>query len=502
MSAPPAAVPRVPRWYCAVVGACIVLGLALRAETFTNGMFSDDFVEAAMLDGVYPAPRGALDVFDFTGRSRARPHGVDELRRAAVVDGPGLRLAMLRPLPSALSWFDHAVFGPQRGAVPRAFGVVVGARGHHGRGAVRAHADLAVAALGVLVFALEEAHTLPLGWLANRSAPIAMVFATGALVLHVRARDGRGRAWPSAALLSVALCAGEWAFPFLGYFVAYECVAAPGGARERVRALGPAFVLGAVYLGARRVLGYGKLHSGVYIDPLHEPLQLMVAALHRIPVFCADLVLGVPAMWWDFGSPWSQRAFALGFLSSSQWKALPSWRAVQLGLGVLALVAVVCGLCFGLRAARDSGPRRLAYLLLGAMLSLVPMVSSFPTSRLVLPAAIGVSACIAALIEGATRYALRARAAQRIAAALAAALALALAYVHVIEAARTSHADVDLMARLYRSVRRSLRGADIGGAELRGRRVIQLSAAEHTNVVFLPFVRHALANPCRAVSGR
>jgi hypothetical protein len=458
-------------------------------------MFSDDFVEAAMLDGVYPAPRGALDVFDFTdgsARDRAALINYGALPWWSV---PGLRLSMLRPLASALAALDHALFGRH---------IVL----YHVHSAVWWAAavvavwllyarllPLRIAALALLVFVLEEGHTLPLGWLANRSALIAMAFATVALVAHIRAREHRGPAWPAAAALALAFGAGEWAFAFFGYVVAYECVAAPGSARERVRALLPAFAIGAAYLVARRVLGYGTLRSGVYIDPLREPLQLLVAALHRIPVFCADLVMGVPAMWWDFGSPWTRRAFALGLLSSSQWSALPSWRTVQLGLGVLALALMLVGLRVGLRAPRETAARRLAFLLLGALLSLVPMVSSFPTSRLVLPAAIGVSACVAALIDAAARFALRARAAKPVLAACAAVLACVLVYVHGIEAARTSRADVGQMARLYRLVRELLREADLGGAQVRDQRVIQLSACEHTNVVFLPFVRHAFGQP-------
>jgi hypothetical protein len=495
MRAQSGAVPRTPGRYCAISFACIAFGLALRAATFTSGMFSDDFVETAMLDGSYPAPRGMFDVFDFTNGSAHDRAALMNYGALPWWTVPGLRLAMLRPLPSALVWLDRAWFGSNavlchvHSALWWVLAVVAVA-------ALYAHVLTArVAALALLVFALEEGHTLPLAWLANRGALIAMCLAISALVLHVRAREGGGRMWPSALLAAVALGAGEWAFPFLGYLVAYECAAAPGSARERVRALSPALAVGAAYLLARRALGYGTLRSGVYIDPLREPLQLIGAAAHRIPVFCADLVFGVPAMWWDFGSPWSRRLFALGVLSSAQWEALPSWRTWQFVFGVVALAAVAYGSWSGMRAERGSEPRRLAFLLLGALLALVPVVSSFPSSRLVLPAAIGVAAWVAALIDALARHAWRLRTRRRAHAALAALLAGALVYVHIVAAALTSHADVGSMARLYRSVRHSLLSAEFGAGDVRTQRVIQLSASEHTNAVFLPFVRHAFGLP-------
>ena len=97
--------------YAACVVLVIALGVILRASALETGFFSDDFVQAAMLEGRYAAPRGPLDLFAFadgTPEDRARLMRVGALPWWAAED---LRLSMLRPLSSALVIADRALFG-------------------------------------------------------------------------------------------------------------------------------------------------------------------------------------------------------------------------------------------------------------------------------------------------------------------------------------------------------------------------------------------------------
>src|SRR5262245_55131487 len=93
------------------VGLGLLFGVWLRWPTLQNGYFSDDISALAMAEGAYAAPRGKLDLFDFTNGTPA-DHTL--LMRAGSLPwwtAPGLRLAMLRPLSSALMLLDRALFG-------------------------------------------------------------------------------------------------------------------------------------------------------------------------------------------------------------------------------------------------------------------------------------------------------------------------------------------------------------------------------------------------------
>src|SRR5450432_2154234 len=90
---------------------CVVLGVALVLPSLTAGFFLDDYLQIAQLEGWSRVPAHPLDLFAFTPRDRG---ATDRLREAGVAPyftAPGLRLAFLRPLSSALIWFDHALFG-------------------------------------------------------------------------------------------------------------------------------------------------------------------------------------------------------------------------------------------------------------------------------------------------------------------------------------------------------------------------------------------------------
>ncbi|MDD9936301.1 MAG: hypothetical protein OXT09_22000, partial [Myxococcales bacterium] len=144
--------------------AAAALGLGVRADSLQTGFFSDDFVEEAMLQGHYPAERGALDLFNFVDGSE---HEVQLLMARGALpwwSAPDLKLAMFRPLTSALVGLDRALFGPDpfaRHLHSALWWVLALAAAVWLWRALLPPAAVAVAAL---FFALEEAHTLPLSW--------------------------------------------------------------------------------------------------------------------------------------------------------------------------------------------------------------------------------------------------------------------------------------------------------------------------------------------------
>ncbi len=491
---------RVVRWrfaYPAAVAFAVALGLWLRWPTLSAGFASDDFIEPAMLDGVYPAPRGPLDLFDFV---RGTPEDNRALMHYGAVPwwtAPNLRLSMLRPLASAQIILDRRLFGTN--PVPYhvvstlwwvALMLVAAAL-------FKRLFSRPVACIAIVLFALEEGHTLPLSWLANRAAIVAMFFGVLGLLWHLRFREdgARAGAWVELACFSIAMLTGEWAFPLLGYVLAYELLYQRGPLWQRALALCPSGIPGALFLAARSLLGYGALNSGVYIDPVTEPWTFFVSACQRIPIFFGDLFFSVPANWWAFGSPWRDWLLSLGIFSPQVWVRLPSWHFWQVTIGVLAIGATVLTLRWGLRDRPKDEGRQIRWMLAGACISLLPMVASYPTSRLVLPASLAASAaCAIVLLRGIARARERWGKAPG-AVVLSLCVSLLVAYFQVWQAARTTNAEAHLATAGFRSIREQVLRAPIDDSKIANQHLVLVNSIEHTSTIFGPFLRHFYGHP-------
>ena len=83
--------------------------------TLHDGLFADDFVAAAMLDGKFASPRAPLDLFNFADGTA---EDVTRLRRLGSLPwwAPSdFRVSFMRPLSSALWHVDRALFGKGTG---------------------------------------------------------------------------------------------------------------------------------------------------------------------------------------------------------------------------------------------------------------------------------------------------------------------------------------------------------------------------------------------------
>lgn len=489
-----------PRNYALFVAAAIALGVWLRCPAIDAGPGSDDYMEYAMLEGAYPTPRAALDLFNFADGSDADNRPLMDYGTLPWWTAPGLRLAMLRPLSSALVVFDHDVLG--RRPVWHHVHTMVWWAALVATVAWLLYRFVAppVAALSVLAFVCEEGHDMPVVWLANRGALVSLTLGLLGLLAHVRART-RGGCLPwlsSVVCLALSLAAGEWAFPAFAYLLAFEALAMRDPPIRRLRALLPAVVLGLSFMLVRSAMGYGVRQSGIYIDPVAEPLHFIRAAGHRIPVFFADLVYGIPSVRYSFGTPWRDTVLSWGLFAPSVWSRLPGWRSWHVLLGLSAMVGLVWtlrGVVFARARAADGEEPVPAWLWLGALLALIPVLGSFPSSRLVMPASIGVFAGLSAVaVRWATLLAARVR--RRRAAALWPLLGVCtLAYLHLWDSARSSRQAVSFSAGQYEAVRQWVADADLDDARLAQQQVVLVSTTEHTLGFFMPFVLRYLGRP-------
>jgi len=157
----------------------------------------------------------------------------------------------------------------------------------------------------------------------------------------------------------------------------------------------PMLVPAFVFLGARTLLGATVQRSGVYVDPVAEPLEFLQAALVRVPLFMGDLTFAVRSEFWTFGLPWLFAWAEFGIAPKSWLLDVGRWRHVQIGIGVGAglLLLVLYRL-----ALRGDQRRNARWLCLGSLLSLIPVCGSFPSSRLLLFALVGFTPLVATFV--------------------------------------------------------------------------------------------------------
>ncbi|HKU40393.1 MAG TPA: hypothetical protein VJR89_19665 [Polyangiales bacterium] len=377
--------------YWAAVLALLTFAIAIRFEVIQSGFFADDYAQLGMLEHMYPVARSKLNLFTFSDGSRAEG---DRLIRSSFYPwftDPTLRLSMLRPLASALIALDHRWFGRDP-------------LGYHIHalawwcGLFAALAALyrqllppALALLSLALFATDEGQVVVTAWIANRSASASLLSAVLGLALYVS--ESKRRPLAIALCFTLAFGFGEYALCVLGYVLAYEWTSGSPGLRTRLSRGWPVAMPTLVYLAVRGALHFAPQSSGVYLDPFADPALFARAALHRVPVMAADLLLSLRGEYWTFGhEPWFARWIPLP--GADDFTRLELWRALHLRLGIAALGVLALCIWFVWRRAEQAALR---WLSLGSALSVLPVLGSFPSSRLLLCALIGFCPLVAAL---------------------------------------------------------------------------------------------------------
>jgi hypothetical protein len=346
------------------------LGFLLFAPALTFGLQFDDLNHRATLrpiEGLSELERSPLDLFVFVD-------GNPETARALIDRGLSpwfvdehLRLSFFRPI----SGLSHAVdfwLWPEQHWLMHLHSllwyvalVLVAAACYR-----RLLAPAWVAGLAMLLYAIDDAHLFPAAWLANRNAVLGGVFGFLALVFHDRWRRDGARA--AAALAPVSLLLGllsnEGAVAMGGYLLAYALFLDRGTRVERLCSLLPGAAVGLLWAAAYAGLGHGAAGSGLYIDPLGEPLRFARAVIERAPI----LLFGQ----WAFPG-----ADLHGVLSARAGRTM--W------LAAVGLVAVIAALLAPL-VRRDRTAR---FWALGATLALLPVCANFPSNRLLIFVGLG-----------------------------------------------------------------------------------------------------------------
>jgi len=210
-----------------------------------------------------------------------------------------------------------------------------------------------VAGLAAILYTIDDAHAIPVSWLANRNVLIALFFGAAAVILHDRWRRDRS---PSAAFLAslclgVALLAREEAITICGYLFAYALFLDQDLWQKRAASMVPYALVVAVWRIIYRTTGHGVCGLAWYIDPLLSPRQF----ISNLPIRATKLLLGQFAL---------VKTDSLGTTIMSPWAV-----AFLIGFFLIALVYLW----------RD---RLARFWFTGMMLAVIPVCTSLPNERM------------------------------------------------------------------------------------------------------------------------
>lgn len=358
----------------------IAVSLVLLSPSLGAGYLLDDFSFQMILSPDARAAglgRADWDLFRFEDGSPA--HFAAALRRGLWPwwVAPDFRLAFFRPLSSWMhAWeFRHLPAWAQHLHSLAWYAALVGVVGALHRRLLGAGW---VAGVATLLFAIDDAHALPVVWISHRNALIALTFGLAALLAHDRAvRPGEGErpGHPAiaSALFAIALCAGEAAFGALAWIVAHALALDPRPRSARAKSLAPYALVAIVWFALYRGMGYGAAGGGFYIDPLRQPGAFALALLTRAPLLLISLIALPPADLWMDQPPRTQLI------------------AAGVAYVLLALIAR------WLRGALRGDPLT-PFFVTGIALSLVPVCATWPSDRLLLAAGVGGFALIARVL--------------------------------------------------------------------------------------------------------
>lgn len=447
------------RWWV----VALVASLAIALPSLSSGFLCDDYTLTQVTAGKLPAFSHPIDVYRFAEGTPAHHRAVVDHGPYPWWTAPTLKLAFFRPLAGLLLHADWALFG----AAPL---------GYHLHSIAWYVALCLVAALlyrrllvggtallAIVLFAVNDSHTMAVAWIANRHASLSGLFGILALWAHVRAREEGWRGgWAlSIAAFAVALCAGETTLGALAYVVAYELV---GRRRDdplarRLVALVPAAAILLGFVVIYKLLGYGTASSGSYLDPVTQPGAFLRVAPLRALVLAGSFLFGPNAD-----------------LTASRPELVPLLAVIGAG----TLVAVIVLARRALRALPADETRHVGWLGVGAMMSMIPSLGGFPGSRLLFMPSLGGAAVVAVILVHAWRARRASRAwAWRIAVPL-------LVVVEVVRPAGVAFASTVLFAKLSRDGERIARESELPPSSAR---VVVLAASDLVASLYVDLIR-------------
>jgi len=274
-----------------------------------------------LFNGYYLGGGFQADEFFFLNLLRAGPDAFSRWHGVwSVADVPGLtnlwwvedlpELAFWRPVPSIVFETSIRLFG-ERALPLHLLSVLL-------HGLVAATLYLLLRRLGApvlgliaaLLFLSCEDHSMGVGWISTNTDLICALFVNLALLAHAHWLVSR-RKWALAASLVALVPAflSKESAALVPLAMALMTLILPGGTDDSERrrlhsrlsafirnwpSWAPALVLMVAYLVVYKSLGYGAMDSGMYVDPVTDPLRFARHAVLNLPIFWLATLTPVP----------------------------------------------------------------------------------------------------------------------------------------------------------------------------------------------------------------
>jgi len=500
------------RWRIISLVAAL-LAVALRWPALDIGRLSDDYIQHAMLAGLYPGHGYApFDLYAFM-RGDVPLAAHVEAGTAPWFSEPGFRAAMLRPLASALLWLDHRV-APNAVRLWHLHSLVWLAATVYVFGAcARRLVPRWPALLALALLVCEAAFVSPVGWLANRCVLISAAFGFAAVFVHVERRRPdpstplwlvRAGPWVELGLVALSLAGGEYGIGAAAYIFAWELFAADRWA-ARLRALAPVAAALAAYLVIHVSIGYGTFGAEVYADPIHSPRGWLGWAKLRLPKLATGALWSLPAssvtVFFHPGASW--------WLSLDPASDPIAYHQSHARLGALGIGLALVGLALARAGLDDDERRSLRAVVLGGALGLVPISAAPSHSRLLVMAQLGACVAVALMIVACVRLVrghqhaethsqTRAQTRARLRGLALVPFAAAMLAAHVVGDLRWNLRYLRHLAGLHSQNVLAFTTGDLLEQPLAGRDVLVLNGPSQTTAMYGPFVLAANGHPVPA----
>ncbi len=367
-------------------GLVLALAVVLTLPALPTGWEGDDLVHRLVM--LHPARAAELGVHNtptpggFFSFLRGDPEAMRDIIDAGAVPwwtNPHAQSSFFRPVAFFTHWLDYQLW-PHRAALMHAQSILwYAALCLVLTGVYRAILGPTwVAGWAAILYAIDDSHAMPAGWIANRNALLAAGCGAAALLAHHHWRTRRS--WSSAlvgsACFLLSLLCGEGGVAITGYLFAYACCLDRSNWSRRLLSLAPYGVIVIAWRAAWLAGGYGSRGMGLYIDPLAQPLTFLWVAVERAPL----LLLG------QFALPPPDISI---FVGAATWRIW--WLAAVVFLIVLAIV--LAPLLRRLPAAR--------FFALGSIIAMVPACATYTSDRNLLIVGFGVMGLIACTVTSA-----------------------------------------------------------------------------------------------------
>ncbi len=357
-------------WVIAALAFLVTLG------SLCGGFALDDhyFMMVFKRPPDLPIPmKSVLDTFGFS-------HGDPEMNRLARDKGflpwwtkDEWKVAFLRPVSSLSHWVDFKLWGdrawPMHLHSVLLYTLLVWCVLLFYKRVMNAPSLVLLAGF---MFAMDDAHALPVVWLSNRNALWSFLFGIITLLLHDKWRkDGNKYLLIGATVsLGLGLLGGEAAIACTAYLFSYALFMENGKLSKRLLSLLPYAAVIIIWQIVYKLLGYGVAGTSLYTAPDKHPLVFASELTFRLPLLMfAQLVGGDPSILAFAPESWNVPFFA-------------------------ANVVVLAFICYAVMPVIKTS-RTARFWALGALISAVPSCAALAQSRLLFYPSLGAMALVA-----------------------------------------------------------------------------------------------------------